>query len=139
MLSTRDLKKYIYKEIGDKLGNINCSRLFFVDGNDSSIEGTYIFSKGGKYHILFTEKGKIRSDITTTDAREVLWNVLSLFVTDVIINYSISNKEKGKDFRRVFFAKEKEIYSLFGSDFEMRKAAEIEEILKKNPYNDEIE
>ena len=34
------------------------------------------------------------------------------------------------------FAKEKEIFSLFGQDFKKRKEKEIEEILKKNPYND---
>ena len=43
---------------------------------------------------------------------------------------------KGKDFRRALFAKEKEIFSLFGQDFQKRKDEEIEEILKKNPYND---
>ena len=36
----------------------------------------------------------------------------------------------------VAFAKEKEIFSLFGQDFQKRKDEEIEEILKKNPYND---
>ena len=36
----------------------------------------------------------------------------------------------------VSFAKEKEIFSLFGQDFQKRKDEEIEEILKKNPYND---
>ena len=41
-----------------------------------------------------------------------------------------------QDFRRALFAKEKEIFSLFGQDFQKRKDEEIEEILKKNPYND---
>ena len=36
----------------------------------------------------------------------------------------------------VAFAKEKEIFALFGQDFQKRKDEEIEEILKKNPYND---
>lgn len=52
------------------------------------------------------------------------------------MNFALCNREKGKDFRRAIFAKEKEIFSLFGQDFKKRKEKEIEEILKKNPYND---
>ena len=52
------------------------------------------------------------------------------------MNFALCNREKEKDFRRAIFAKEKEIFSLFGQDFKKRKEKEIEEILKKNPYND---
>ncbi|MCI5822318.1 MAG: Imm63 family immunity protein, partial [Lachnospiraceae bacterium] len=108
----------------------------FAEGTDNSVEGTYIFNKNNEYHILFTEKGKIRSDIVTDEKREVLWNAVEIISTNIIMNFAISNREKGKDFRRALFAKEKEIFSLFGQDFQKRKDEEIEEILKKNPYND---
>lgn len=52
------------------------------------------------------------------------------------MDFAICNREKGKDFRRALFAKEKEIFSMFGKDFEKRKNEEIEDILKRNPYND---
>lgn len=39
-------------------------------------------------------------------------------------------------FGEPFFEKEKEIFSLFGKDFEKRKEKEIGEILQKNSYND---
>ena len=45
-------------------------------------------------------------------------------------------QEKGKDFRRPLFEKEKKIFALFGEDFLKRKDEEINEILEKNPYND---
>lgn len=86
--------------------------------------------------ILFTEKGKIRSDIVTHDEREVLWNAVGIFTVDIIMNYARHNRKKRNDFRRAFFEKEKEIFSLFGKDFEKRKEKEIGEILQKNPYND---
>lgn len=136
MLSTEELKNYIHNEICARLGNVSCGNLFFTEGTDSSVEGTYIFNKNNEYHILFTEKGKIRSDIVTDDKREVLWNAVEIFSTNIIMNFAICNTEKGKDFRRALFAKEKEIFSLFGKDFKKRKDEEIEEILKKNPYND---
>lgn len=136
MLSTEELKKYIYNEIWARLGNISCSNLFFAEGTDNSIEGTYIFNKNNEYHILFTEKGKIRSDIVTVEKREVLWNAVEIFSADIIMHFAICHRENGKDFRRAYFAKQKEIFSLFGKDFEKRKDEEIENILKKNPYND---
>ena len=67
MLSTEELKKYICKEVKDRIGNVSSSSLFFAEGTDNSAEGTYIFSKDNEYHILFTEKGKIRSDIVTNE------------------------------------------------------------------------
>lgn len=136
MLSTEELKKYVYNEIQTRLGEVSCGNLFFAEGTDNSVEGTYIFNKNNEYHILFTEKGKIRSDIVTDEKREVLWNAVEIISTNIIMNFAISNREKGKDFRRALFAKEKEIFSLFGQDFQKRKDEEIEEILKKNPYND---
>lgn len=136
MLSTEELKKYVCNEIQTRLGEVSCSNLFFEEGTDNSIEGTYIFNRNNKYHVLFSEKGKIRSDIVTDEEREVLWNAVGVFSTNIIMNFAIRNREKGKDFRRALFAKEKEIFSLFGKDFEERKIEEIEEILKNNPYND---
>lgn len=136
MLSTEELKKYIHNEIGTRLGNISCSNLFFAEGTDNSVEGTYIFNKNNEYHILFTEKGKIRSDIITKDKREVLWNAVEILSANIIMNFAMCNRERGKDFRRTLFAKEKEVFSLFGEDFEKRKEKEINDILKRNPYND---
>lgn len=136
MLSTEELKNYVYSEIRAKLGDVSCGNLFFCEGTDNSVEGTYIFTKNNEYHILFTEKGKVRSDIVTNEKREVLWNAIGIFSIDIIMDFAIHNSEKGKDFRRAFFAKEKEIFSLFGKDFEKRKDEEIQEILTRSPYND---
>ena len=136
MLSTEELKNYIYNEIRMRLGEVVCDNLFFAEGTDNSIEGTYIFNKNNEYHIMLTEKGRIRSDIVTDEKREVLWSALQIFSINIIMNFALCNREKGKDFRRAIFAKEKEIFSLFGQDFKKRKEKEIEEILKKNPYND---
>lgn len=135
MLSTEELKNYIYNETQSRLGNVSCGSLFYVEGTDNSVAGT-LFNKNNQYHILYTEKGKIRSDIVTDDKREVLWNALEVLSADIIINFALSNREKGKDFRRALFAKEIEIFSLFGIDFKERKEKEIRDILIRNPYKD---
>jgi len=134
MLTTNELQKYIMSEINDKLDEISYSNVFFEKGDDNSAEGTYIFSTNSNYHILYAEKGKIRSDIVVNDEREVLWYALNILSTNITMKYAMNNQEKGKDFRRPLF--EKEIFALFGEDFLKRKDEEINEILEKNPYND---
>lgn len=136
MLSTIELEKYVKKEILDRLGKVSWGDINFKEGNKNSIEGTYIFSQNNEYHILYTEKGKVKEDTVTFEKEEVLWCIVEIISFDIAMEYAICNKEEGRDFRRALFKKEIEIYSLFGEKFEKKKRLEIEEILKKNPYND---
>ncbi len=136
MLSTIELEKYIKKEISDRLGKVNWREINFKEGNENSIEGTYIFVQNREYHILYTEKGKVREDRVTSEKEEVLWAVMDIISFDIAMEHAIKNKEGGRDFRRELFKKEIEIFALFGIKFEKKKRQEIEEILKKNPYND---
>ena len=80
-----ELKNYVYNEVQTRLGEVSCGNLFFAEGTDNSVEGTYIFNKNNEYHILFTEKGKIRSDIVTDKKREVLWNAVNIISANIII------------------------------------------------------
>ena len=62
--------------------------------------------------------------------------MLEFIAYDIAHKYAVSNSEVGVDSRHALFDKEIEIYSLFGEDFERRKRAEIEEVLKRAPYSD---
>lgn len=136
MLSTIELEKYIKKEILDRFGKVKWGDINFKEGNKNSVEGTYVFNQNNEYHILYTEKGKVKEDKVTSEKEEVLCCIVEIISFDIAMEYAIKNKEEGKDFRRALFKKEIEIYSLFGEKFEKKKRLEIEEILKKNPYND---
>lgn len=136
MYTTIELKRYIINQIENKIGSVDWRKINFAEGNENSAEGTYIFSRDNVYHILFTEKGKVREDKITTDEKEVIRSVLDIVSFDIAMEFAIINREKNKDFRRKLFEKEVEIYSLFGETFEKSKKREIEEILKENPYKD---
>lgn len=136
MLSTIELEKYVKKEILDRLGEVNWKDINFKEGNKNSIEGTYIFNHNSEYHILYMEKGKVREDKITSEKEEVLLSIVEIISFDIAMEYAIKNREEGRDFRRELFKKEIEIFSLFGEKFEKKKRSEIEEILKRNPYND---
>lgn len=136
MFSTEELRRYIILQIDSKFGKVDWSKIHFEKGGDSSIEGIYVFAEKGKYHFLFTEKGKIRSDIIAKEVQEILLNVVEVFSFDIAIEYAMREHIEGQDFRRRLFQKEIENYSLFGEEFRRMKENEIREILKNNPYKD---
>lgn len=136
MLSTIELEKYIKKTIFERLGKVDMDGIHFKEGNEKSAEGTYIFCQNDKYHVLYSEKGQVRQDKFISEKEEVLLYVLDRISFNVAMKYAMQNKEEGKDFRRALFEKQLEIYSLFGEKIEKNKRLEIEEILKRNPYND---
>ena len=45
MLSTEELKNYVYNEVQTRLGEVSCGNLYFAEGIDNSVEGIYIFNK----------------------------------------------------------------------------------------------
>ena len=55
---------------------------------------------------------------------------VNIISANIIINFAICNREKGKDFRRALFAKEKEIFSLFGQDFQKRNGGSTGQLLE---------
>lgn len=85
---------------------------------------------------MFTEKGKTRERKVLDGEMELLWNILNSVLFEKAMEYAAANRQNGKDFRRALFAKEIELFSLFGEEFKKRKNDEIESILLKNPYND---
>ena len=118
MLSTEELKNYVYNEIRTRLGEVSCGNLFFAEGTDNSVEGTYIFNKNNEYHILFTEKGKIRSDIVTDEKREVLWNVVEI-ISAKILRYAIEKRER--IFAELFLQKKKKFFHCLDKIFRKEK------------------
>lgn len=136
MISTIELEQYIKKEIVEKIPEVDFSKINFCEGRDDSPEGTYVFTKDSNYHVLYTEKGKVRDDKKILDVEDVLWYVLDVFSFDMAMSYAMKNRVNGRDFRRALFKREIEIYALFGENFKKKKCEEIDEILKNNPYND---
>ncbi len=136
MYTTIELNQYVKEQIESKIGNVNWGTIKFEEGNEKSVEGTYIFSKDNEYHVLFAEKGKVRDEKITTDEKDIIISVLDIVSFDIAMEFAIDNREKNKDFRIKLFEKEVEIYSLFGDEFKNYKKREIEEILKQNPYKD---
>lgn len=136
-MTTNELEHEIKSRINKIMPELNMSQIRFCKGNDNSPEGTYIYFQNGRYHYIFTEKGRIRVHEELSSVSDVLWKVLNIVLDDISIDYAMKNREEGKDFRRPLFKKEIELFSKFGDEFEKRKINEINEILAENPFYDE--
>lgn len=136
MFSTQELEKYIVEKVSCRIENVNWENIFFQRIAPGSPEGIYIFSVNGEYHVSFAEKGKIKENLITTYAEEVLWQVVKCLSFSISFKYAVENREDGKDFRRMLFKKDLEVFFEFGENFGKRRKAEIEKILKENPYAD---
>ncbi|MBC8536433.1 Imm63 family immunity protein [Feifania hominis] len=138
MLKTHQLEREIKNCIYDVLPGVNMERFKFSVGTDNSPEGIYIYSQDGAYHWIFTERGKVRDHKILNSEEDVLWYVLDEILFDIALDFAEKNMIKGEDFRRQLFKKEIELYSKFGDFFKKRKIAEIEKILKSDPYRDTL-
>ena len=156
ILTTKELEKAITTEIVEKIPEAEPhirNQLIFKDESITKnyLPGIYIFSSPGKYKIVYVgDKRNVVKENETDNLREVLWIALEPIILNIALDYEFEHREKKSwlkrlvskikkekyDFRRIFFAKEIELYGLFGEDFKERKQKEIDEILSNNPYSD---
>ncbi|MCI9127235.1 MAG: hypothetical protein HFG28_08565 [Eubacterium sp.] len=137
-MNTKQLERKIKFQINKFFPELDLRQINFSEGIDSSPEGTYVFFKNDKFHVIFTEKGKIRMHEEYNIIDDVLWEVLEIVLFDMAMDYALKNREQGKDFRRLLFNQEIELFGKFGAEFKNKKVNEIKNILKESPYNDDI-
>ena len=136
ILETDELKNEMECQINSVLPDLSLNNINFSIGTDNSPEGIYIYMQNDMYHYVITEKGKVCIHRQINTEEEVLWIILNEILFQVALDYAIQNRIPGKDFRRKLFEKEIELFSKFGVNFGRRKDEEINEILKRRPYND---
>ncbi|MCR5823426.1 MAG: immunity 63 family protein [Lachnospiraceae bacterium] len=137
MLSTSELKEYVTNEVNSKIEGVSWDFIRFEDGKTIVPGGYNFYYKDGMYHGMgFGDRGAIVEEFVTDKKEYILERVVQTVAFSVAWNYTYHNHIVGEDNRRITFQKELEIYSRFGQEFYEKKKAEIEEILSRNPYND---
>ena len=148
MLSTMELEEYIKNEVLSRLGeDADMGDIYFQEGNDNCWPGDYVFTKDEKYHFLSVgDRGGVTKDLIIPRKEDVLYRVVSLVAYRIASEYAAmcrrtqeNSGETSIDGRRKLFEKKIEICSLFGEEFKARKCLEIEEILERCPYNDDLD
>ncbi|MBD5448640.1 MAG: hypothetical protein HDR28_00460 [Lachnospiraceae bacterium] len=139
MLETKELEKIIKSRILSVFPDFDfeLEQINFGLGPNNYPGTIFIYTQDDKYqYISIGDRGKqTHKEFTSED--DVLYAILNSFIFRMALDYEKEHREPGKDFRRIYFAKQIELYSKFGKEFEERKIAQINEILRKAPYHDE--
>lgn len=130
-----DLNKIFDEEvIGNNLKNIR-----FDYGDGGYEPGNYVYEDNGLYHYVGVgDRGGIEISKESKNVDEVLYEIYRDITFKEATKYAMINREKGKDWRRILFAKQLEMLRIIGNRFYIKRSNEIQEILKSNPYNDNI-
>lgn len=144
LLMTEDLEKEInvqynklssYTNILDK---DNLKNIHFMPVTNNSVEGIYLYSDKQGYHYTINERGKITRDNTTHYLFELSYWLFRYLTHLIAFDYEYNHRRSGVDTRRMAFSKQLELLDLVNPNFKKMMEVEIDEILKENPYNDEL-
>lgn len=91
-------------------------------------------SKG--YHYVVVERGEERSRFTTCELDELLYKIFEHVTSNLSSKYEVAHRVTGPDFRRMMFQHQVELLSQLSEKWTKQRAAELEEILTKHPFDD---
>ena len=130
-----DLNKILDEEI---IRN-NLKNIHFDYGEGGYEPGNYVYEDNGLYHYVGVgDRGDIEISKESKNVDEVLYEIYSDITFKEATKYAMINRKKGKDWRRILFAKQLEMLRIIGNRFYIKRSNAIQEILKSNPYNDNI-
>ena len=139
MLSFEQLKNKIY-EYGKKIGLDETSSLYpFLSETDFTLsDGETVYVDREGYHYVVMCRGKLDEHTVTKDLDELLYIVFDGITDEMATQYEVKHRRQGEDFRRLLFAKQIELMTQLNPKFKKRIELELEEVLKKYPFDDSL-
>lgn len=124
-----------------KLGKIIAApRALLKIAEDQTDDGTpHVELKNGVYHYVTTERGEEESRKIAKGKDELLYWVFKDITSEMAEKFELNNREKGKDFRRIKFAKQLQLMSSVNTLWGRLLLEEIESILQHSPYDDLVD
>lgn len=110
----------------------------FSKCTQNSPEGDYCFADTDGYHFCTAERGSIRDDTVTKSLFNISYVVIESQVFWFAVEYERKHRINNQDSRRIIFSKELQYLNEIGDDYRQRADLEINETLKKNPFQDEL-
>lgn len=139
MLSLEEVQKYISK-MSNKISVSKGSDLLpmFSKTEDVFSEGESIYIDD-KYHYIIMERGQMYKHYESEELEDILYPLFKNITFSLAQEYELNHRRANEDFRRLMWRKQLKLLGKINKDFAEMRKKEIEEILKKAPYNDAIE
>lgn len=108
------------------------------DTSRTDVGSPHVEIVDGHYDVVTTERGLEleRKSFLTKD--DLLYDLIALVTFWDGVEFEFRNRIANKDCRRIIFAKQLELLGLIDPDWAVRRAREIEETLRENPYDDSL-
>lgn len=127
------------KAVDENLIENTINNIHFYVGNGHCEPGIYLYEESDKYYYLEVgDRGGINAEIKTPNLEYILYKIYSNVTFNIAIKFAMENAQKGKDWRRILFAKQLEMLRCIGEIYYKKRFEEIEMILSKDPYEDEL-
>ncbi len=95
-------------------------------------------SDDGSFHYIATERGKEVFHETTQDKGRLLYWLVKEVARSMALDYEVHHRVRGRDFRRLYFAKEVELMALVNPTWAEWCQDEIDETLARYPFDDRL-
>lgn len=134
--------KRLYQIIGEN-ENVDIEKYFtclhFQEVSSNYESGVYIYSDEKGYHWASVgDRGGIDEEIILDDFNDIFFKQCWGLVSTLSTEFARNNRVKGKDWRRIMFSKRLELLSKVSMEYYEKGKDIIDEILEKNPYDDEL-
>lgn len=132
------IKKKILK-MGKKIGLNDESELYpmFSKTSDVFNDGASIYTENSKYYYILMERGRINKCYESENLEEILYLLFESITFTMASDYELHHRIENQDSRRLLWQKQLELLEKVDKAFKVRCQAEIEDILKIAPFNDE--
>lgn len=125
-----------YNEICQKVCVSEKPYSFLTERTDDG--SPHIEISGNEYHLVVTERGLELSRQTTKSKDELLYWLISQAALGMSVSFEFSNRVEKQDSRRLIFARQIELLGKANPLWADRRQNEINEILRENPYLDDV-
>ena len=142
--TTHELELYIktlyekLKPIAEKEQIFRPMKIYFAEMTFKGFPGDFCYSDGRSYYLgNIGDRGALTIE-TTNSLFEICYWIFEHQTSVMSFDYEKKHRIKGKDSRRIVFAKQLELMGVIGDEYKQRTRNEINKTLKAYPFQDEL-
>lgn len=105
---------------------------YSIDGGHPHIE----IDKNGQLYYVAIERRQETYRYMAISMDDLLYQIFKGVTAMMASKFGMNNKVKGQDSRRVWFPEQERLLGILNEEWQLKKHAQFEEILKKHPFDD---
>jgi hypothetical protein len=129
----------VYEQVNEMARKIGARPEFLPTFGTSDLSGKpYIVIKGETFYYLAYDRGSVTINKETTSLPTLLYWIFDGITNQMGVAYEANHRVPDVDPRRLAFKKQLELLNMLQPEWKGQKEQEIQEILAKHPYRDEL-